>query len=68
MNNNEILESIKKASKLALDKINNHYMFLVHKYNSDNKNTWEKNNYEGINEIGWYLFNSISYWLVVCCA
>ena len=29
MNNNEIWESIKKASKLTLDKMNNHYMFYL---------------------------------------
>jgi hypothetical protein len=29
MSNNEILESIKKASKLALDKMNNHYIFYL---------------------------------------
>jgi hypothetical protein len=41
---------------------------LVHKNYLDNKNMWERNNYEGINEIGWYLFNSISFWLVLRCA
>ena len=29
MNNNEILESIKKAYKLTLEKLNNHYMFYL---------------------------------------
>ena len=28
MNNNEIWESIKKAFKVTLDKVDNHYMFL----------------------------------------
>ena len=29
MNNNEILESIKKAFKLTIDKLDNHYMFYL---------------------------------------
>ena len=28
MNNNEVLESIKKAFKLTIEKLDNHYMFL----------------------------------------
>jgi len=29
MNNNEILDSIKKAFKLTIDKLDNHYMFYL---------------------------------------
>ena len=29
MNNNEILEGIKKAFKLSVDKLDNHYMFYL---------------------------------------
>ena len=29
MNNNEILESIKKAFKISVDKLDNHYMFYL---------------------------------------
>jgi hypothetical protein len=32
-----------------------------------NKNIIGGKNYEGIHKVGWYLFNSIFGWLVLCC-
>ena len=43
MNNNEIIESIKKAFRITLEKLDNHYMFFL-----DDKDSLKLSLHEGL--------------------